>query len=185
MKIFLIRHAKVLYRWKKKYSSSSFSKACNEYDSAPIIKIDNDKVKYINAIVGKNVVVITSGLSRTKETAKQLFGNINIVSTGFINEIPLLPYLVTEKEKSILKWKIIGRLQWMLGHKKQNSKEIIRMEIRKGIKYICKDKIDKVIIGHGFYFFELIKELKKIGWKANSRGRMKNLDIVICEKKDA
>jgi|SRR3989339_450886 len=185
MKIFLIRHAKVQYSWQKKYSSSSFNKACKEYDSASIVKISNDKVENINAIVGKNFEILTSELFRTKDTAKQLFGNTKFVSSILLNEIPLLSYCTTEKEKSTWKWKIFGRLQWLLGNKKQKSKEIIIKEIKNIIEYICKSKINKVVIGHGFYFLILIKELRKIGWKVNSVGRMKNLDIVICKKEDA
>lgn len=36
MKIIIIRHAKVNYKWKFWYTSQEFNKSCNEYDISPI-----------------------------------------------------------------------------------------------------------------------------------------------------
>ena len=39
MKVVLIRHGKVNYRWKSLYTSYQFDEACRQYDKAPIMKL--------------------------------------------------------------------------------------------------------------------------------------------------
>ena len=68
MKAVLIRHGKVNFRWESWYTAHQFDEACMQYDQAPVMKtcysIPDSKFSsyYI------------STLSRTRETAQDIFG---------------------------------------------------------------------------------------------------------------
>ena len=65
MDIYLMRHFKVNFNWKKKYSSKEFKIACEEYDNSNIV-IQNTEFdsKDIQQIYISNLIVKFATLSK-------------------------------------------------------------------------------------------------------------------------
>lgn len=176
MKIRFIRHSKVLFNWRKFYSTNSFDLACKEYDISPVevgkkIKIECESV-YI------------SNLIRTEATAKNLFqDNIEIIKTDLLNEIPLKPFINTKLRLPTIIWMVMGRLQWYFNYSSQpetrkNSKERINIFLDD----ILSKGQDCIIIGHGFYFAQMVIQMKRRAIYGDMRKRLKNEELRVFFK---
>ena len=71
--IILIRHAKVLFNWKKKYTADGFFAAQAAYDQAPIERITDVQIRHIKDVLPKEFKLYTSTLKRSIETAAMIF----------------------------------------------------------------------------------------------------------------
>ena len=77
----------------------------------------------------------------------------------------------------------MGRLQWFLNIKRQP--EISRQTLNRIyvlMNRIEEEKKDILIIGHGFYFSQLKRILKKRGYSGNGKSYYKNGEIVKFHK---
>ena len=112
MKVYLMRHFKVDFNWKKKYNSEEFDLACKMYDSNPIVS----SRETLDFEVDK---VYISGLSRTSETANALGLTKKINMTDLLNEVPMKSFIDTPLRLPTSIWLVFGRLQWFLNKKRQ------------------------------------------------------------------
>lgn len=178
----LIRHAKVKYSWDEKYNSDTFSLACSGYDAADIESIDKKTIAHIQSIVPDESIILTSKLKRSIETGMQLFPDKQQLSMHELDEVPVLPYTSTPEEKPLWKWMMYGRVQWYFNNERQTrNRNIVEKEIDEILKTVSRYE-DATIVGHGFYFRIMLKMLRKKGWKYKMNGRIRNLDIIKCEK---
>ena len=83
MKVIIMRHSRVKYIWKKCYTSDEFDKACKEYDRAFVEHTEQNFPDFNY----KNIYI--SSLSRSKETAINIFGQAYLRQTELIDEVPL------------------------------------------------------------------------------------------------
>lgn len=74
MNVVVIRHGKVDFKWRNWSTSGQFDMDCMKYDKAP--------VKPLLVVTQKNTSkrIYTSSLSRSRETAIQMFGEQNSLS---------------------------------------------------------------------------------------------------------
>ena len=176
MNIYLMRHFKVDFEWKKKYSSTGFDIACKKYDNSNII---NQTVEF----KPKEIQLFTSALIRSKLTYEALGIDIKTNTTDLINEVPIAPFMKTKLQLPTFVWMVMGRIQWFLNIKKQP--EIRRETVEKIETLISRlenDKKDTLIIGHGFYFSQLKRILKKSGYSGNGKSHYKNGEIILFNK---
>jgi len=142
--------------------------ACKAYDSGQsdvrlIIKYDITKI-YV------------SNLNRTQDTLKFIStAEKDIIKTDLLNEIPLSSFIDTKLPLPTLLWKISGRLQWYFNSKRQAETRIQSKErINRFLSMIEHSKENCIIIGHGFYFAQLVNEMKHKGIVGNMCKRIKN-----------
>jgi broad specificity phosphatase PhoE len=181
--VYLIRHAKVKYKWHDKYSLSDFIDSTNEYDFADIETISNQKQKQIKAIIPKKFTLYTSTLKRSIETARLLFPEKKITVIKQLSEIPIEPYTNKNIIHPLWVWFFLGRLQWIINHKKQKrNRRIVNEEIIEIIQIMEKNK-NSVIIGHGFQFSIMLNKMKKSYYISKAHKQIQNLDVILCEKK--
>lgn len=182
--VFLIRHAKVHYKWKLQYSLSGFIKAGNEYDSAEIEEISIDVIKQIREKIPETFDLYTSDLKRSIDTAEIIFPDKKIVTLHELSEVPIEPYTNDNRKHLLCMWLLFGRLQWFMNNKKQRrSKAVVKNEISNIMKIIDSNK-DSVIIGHGFQFRMMIKLLKNKFVIVRKNGKyIKNLDVIECRER--
>ncbi len=128
MKIVIIRHGKVNYKWNKWYTSEEFERACREYDEAPI----SEERYRVPDIEYQNIII--SGLSRTRETAGHLHVNAKMKKTDLINEVPIKSSVDTKLKLPIWFWNVSGRLQWFVSSPRQDES---RVETRKRARRFC------------------------------------------------
>jgi broad specificity phosphatase PhoE len=171
MKITFIRHSKVLFNWEKLYNTNTFELACQAYDFSPV-----QRGKEMN---NEGQCVYISNLTRTEATAKNLFKEeTKVIKTDLLNEIPIKAFTDTKLHLPTLVWMVLGRLQWYFNFSTQpetrkNSKE----RINKFLDYILGKQQDCIVIGHGFYFTQLVSEMKNRGIVGNMKKRLKNEEL--------
>ena len=173
MNIYLMRHFKVNFNWKKKYSSKEFKIACEEYDNSNIV-IQNTEFD------SKDIQQIyISNLIRSNLTYKALKIEIKANKKELINEVPIAPFVNTNLKLPIFIWMTFGRIQWLLNIKQQpETKRDTLKKIKSLINLLEEEKKDTLIIGHGFYFSQLKRELKKNKYSGKRKLYFKNGEIV-------
>ena len=165
-------------KWRKLYTSEQFDAACNTYDISPIYLL-NEKA---DKDVWEKVYI--SSLKRTRDTAEQLFGSIELVETELLNEVPLKSFCDSKVLLPLWIWNIVGRIQWMFGSDRQDE---VRTDTKRRADMLIAELIHKnsdcILISHGFFMKTLVQELRKQDFVINKgKLRFKNLEKVIAEK---
>ena len=178
MKITIIRHGKVNMKWRKLYTSEQFDAACDAYDLSSIYPI-NEKA---DKDVCEKVYISSS--KRTRDTAEQLFGSIELVETGLLNEVPLKSFWDSKLLLPLWIWNILGRIQWLLGNDRQDE---VRADTKRRADRLIEELIqrdnDCILITHGFFMKTLVQRIRKQDFVISNRKlRFKNLEKVIAEK---
>ena len=170
MKITIIRHAKVNYKWKFWYNSEGFNKACYEYDTSPI-----DDLKKYNINTSNPIYI--SDLSRTFHTAKLIFGEAEFNNMNLFNEVQLNAFIDTKIMLPAIIWRAFGRLQWYGNSSKQmETKNETLKRAKKAIDFLEGKNEDCYVVCHACYMRVLLKELKRRGYTGNySNKHIENL----------
>jgi len=106
MRAIVMRHGKVDFQWKKWSTSEQFEKECKRYDEAPVVDLASE----ISRFEYQDIYI--SSLQRSRETATQLFGEKNFISTKLLDEVPLCAGIISNKKLPLIFWNISARLQW-------------------------------------------------------------------------
>ena len=117
--LILIRHAKVLFKWEKKYTAMGFAQAQADYDEAPIERISDSQLRSIRDRLPEDFELYTSTLKRSIETAEMLFPGKTPIQLPELSEIPIYPYRDSDTALSLWRWLFWGRVQWFYNHPRQ------------------------------------------------------------------
>lgn len=177
MKIVIIRHAKVNYKWKFWYSSQEFNKSCYEYDTSPIGLLNKHNIK-------TNKLIYISELSRAYDTAKLIFGENKFIKTNLLNEVPIKAFTDKFIILPLIAWRVIGRIQWYINSKRQiETRDETYNRAKKTVDFLEEKNEDCFVICHACYMRVLLKELKHRGYKGNySMINIKNLKKFVLIK---
>ena len=178
MRVVIIRHAEVDFRWSQRCTSENFDSECRKYDHSPVKNVTHS----IPQIVYQRIYV--SELSRSHDTAEILFPEGKYLECGLINEVPLKSSFDTKTNMPLWFWNLTGRLQWFFNCQRQTEGyRQTRERANKFVKLIGKDDIDIAVVTHGFYMHTLTREMKKAGFRIeNFSVKFKNGEYVIAEK---
>jgi hypothetical protein len=158
MKVVLIRHFKVGFKWKRFYNSADYERDCGGYNTSPVIKSD---IKFTSTDR-----LITSTMSRAMETSRHIFKRDPDHSDEDLCEVPIRPFTDTKVPLPKLIWDVIGRIQWRLGISKQpESFEQSRKRVRQFLEALMQKGDNVVIVCHGWIIKLLIRELRSHGFK--------------------
>lgn len=167
MKIVLIRHFKVGFKWKFFYNSSEYEVDCGGYNSSPVIQ---SKVN-----IQSNDRLITSTMSRAMDTSRYIFNRDPDLSDNNLCEVPIKPFITTRLPLPKLLWDIIGRLQWRLGLSRQpESYTQSRARVGKFLETVIDHGQNTVIVCHGWIIKLMIRELKAHGFRGPNPVFIKN-----------
>lgn len=164
MKVVLIRHAKVNFKWKSWYTSEQFDKACKEYDQALITDSG------YSAPEGVYSSYYISALPRTRETAQRIFGERDYIVTELINEVPLSAGHNSGIKLPLVFWNVSGRLQWYFNNPRQQEGRL--QTGKRAMQFVNKLKEkneDCVVVTHGFFMHTLVAELKREGFVVDNK----------------
>lgn len=176
--LILIRHAKVLFKWKKKYTAMGFAQAQAEYDEAPIERISDSQRRSIRDELPDDFELYTSTLKRSIDTAAQLFPDKTPIRLPELSEIPIYPYRDSDKPLSLWRWLFWGRVQWFCNNPRQErTKRMVEHEVEALIPLI--ENKNTVIVGHGFQMRTMLSILAQ-HYPVQKPMHIKNLDIVKC-----
>ena len=171
MTITFIRHSKVDFKWKAFYHSRDFDLACRDYDHAPTLTSGS------LTLAGKSVYI--SKLKRAEETAQAfLIGEKELISTALLDEIPLNSFMDTSIKLPTFIWMIAGRLQWYFNASRPaEARQKSTLRINHFLNLLEEKNEDCTIIGHGFYFAQMMTEIKKRKASGNTAKRIQNEEI--------
>lgn len=178
MKIVVIRHGTVDYAWSRWCTSEEFDKECIEYDKATI----RHTVYDLPSIGLYNVFI--SSLSRSRDTAIDLFDNDKLRQTEWVDEVPLKSSFDTKIKLPLWFWNLSGRLQWFINSSRQTEGRLYtQVRARKMVDLLCREGVDCVIVTHGFFMHTLLQEMKRTGFIVdNSHASYHNGEYVIAER---
>lgn len=181
MRVVIIRHAEVDFKWSRRCTSERFDLDCSGYDSASI-----KETGFQIPQIGYQGIYI-SELARSLSTAEQLFPEGDYIKSGLINEVPLRSAFDTKKKFPLWFWNVYGRLQWFMNDPRQTEgRDQTRERARQFVAMICDTNADCAVVTHGFFMHTLLSEMKKAGFKTDkSSVGYKNGEYVIAEKKYA
>lgn len=173
MRITVIRHGKVDISMPQRCSSKEFDRAFYEYDRADICAIETEKRK----AEGR---VFVSPLSRSRDTAMSLFDCDDFTCLDEIREVPIRSFKDTEKKYRFRTWKIAGRLQWLLGCRRQPETRRDTVKRADRVIDICEEHEQGcILVTHRFFMLTLISRLKKRGYTVSGDSlRIKNLQEI-------
>ena len=167
MKIVLIRHFKVGFKWKFFYNSSEYEVDCGGYNTSPVV-LSNVDIKSDDRL-------ITSTMSRAMETSRHIFNREPDLSDSNLCEVPIKPFMKTKIPFPKLIWDVIGRLQLRLGIDKQpESYAQSRVRVKKFLEALMDNGQNVVIVCHGWIIKLIISELKAHGFSGPSPIFIKN-----------
>ena len=178
MRVVIIRHAEVDFRWSRRCTSEKFDLECRKYDFSPI-----KNVTY-NILQDAYQKIYVSKLSRSQDTAKVLFPNGECFESGLINEVPLKSSFNSKISMPLWFWNLSGRLQWLINCRRQTEgRRQTRKRAKEFVELIRNDDMDVAVVTHGFYMHTLLKEMRKAGFRMmGSSLKFKNGEYVVAEK---
>lgn len=177
MRAIIIRHGKVNFQWRKWSTSEQFNKDCKIYDESPIFSLLSD-VPQINY---QNIYI--SSLQRSRETANQLFGEKDFISTKLLDEVPLCASVTSNKKLPLIFWNVSGRLQWFFNiHSQKECRKETIYRAEQLIKMIIQKDNNCIIVTHGFFMHTLLSQMKKQSFQiSHTRLSYSNGEYVIAE----
>jgi len=154
MKIILIRHFKVDFKWSFAYDSNDYEKACENYDSSKVIRDD--------LAINTNGMIISSTMIRAVETTQFIFNKPPDFASDLLREVPIKPFVKTSVILPTFIWNIIGRIQWRFNSKNQPETYLeSRLRVDNFIDSVIFKNEDCVIVAHGWIIKLIIKRLIK------------------------
>ncbi len=180
MKLYIIRHAKVLMKWSRMSDSCVFDEECDEYDNSPI-----DTSKIIPADISVKRVYCSES-RRSRETARFLMPDRSYSISDKINEVPLKSFAGVKFKLPLFVWNILGRVQWFfnISRQKESRKQTINRANLFGEQLISENE-NALIVTHGFFMRTLVACLKKQGFhvlKSKNAITFANLQRIEMEK---
>ena len=167
MKVVLIRHFKVGFKWKRFYNSKAYQQDCGGYNSSEVIKSP--------VSITSEDRLITSTMSRAIETSRFIFNRDPDHSDPNLCEVPIVPFTKTSIPLPKFIWDVIGRLQWRLNINTQpESFKQSKHRVRKFVDTLIQQGDNVVIVCHGWIIKLLISELKSQGFRGPSPLFIKN-----------
>lgn len=167
MRVVLLRHARVLVDWKKRYSSSGYDNENANYDRAPV-----EPLPPIDMAIRK---VYVSTLPRSAATAACLVGEKDIEKTPLLDEVPIRSFKDSERHLPTWFWNVMATLQWHLGSPRQReTRKETQRKIDAFLDLIEERGEDCIVVGHGIHFFDMMKKMKARGYGGKIKKYMRN-----------
>ncbi len=171
--ITLIRHAEVAFKHNKSYRNRDFKRACLSYDTSPIVI---DKNHHTTCICGK---LFVSSMQRTHDTAEFLLPSQPYEINSIFDEVPMTPFTNWPIRLPTSVWLVMARLQWFFNSKHQHERRCDTVNRAKAAADLLeKQTVPSVVICHGFFMWNLVREMKNRGYCVSGKRRYRNLDEI-------
>jgi hypothetical protein len=162
-----MRHARVLSVWKKRYDSAGYDRENQNYDLAPI-----ELFPPVDIPIEK---VYVSTLPRSAATADCLVGEKNIETTPLLDEVPIRSFMDSRRMLPTWLWNAMATIQWLAGSKRQfETKALTDRKIDAFLDMVEAAGEDCIVVGHGIHFYEMMKRMKRRGYRGRVTRYMRN-----------
>lgn len=171
MKLVLIRHARVLVRWKKRYDSQGYDQENAHYDRAAV-----EPLPPMDIPIQK---VYVSTLPRSAATAAFLLGEKRIEATPLLDEVPIRSFRDTGHRLPTWFWNFMATLQWHLNHPRQReTRNTTDAKIKTFLDKVEAAGEDCIVVGHGIHFYRMMRQMQARGYKGEIKRYMRNGEIM-------
>jgi len=177
LKITIIRHEKVDFRWRRLYRLDGIVRAFRDYDECAVIgrdvfRIDTDAPVYI------------SDMRRTLDSAVKIFGNREFIRSPLFNEVPIQPFTSANFPIPTVIWAFLGRLLWFFKNTRQiEPRTQTRERAERAIDLLESDGRDCYVVSHAFFMHTLFRALRFRGYEGKfGLIRIRNLQRFDFEK---
>jgi broad specificity phosphatase PhoE len=158
MKVVLIRHFRVGFRWKFFYNSSEYEVDCGGYNSAEVIRSDLS--------MNSDDRLISSTMPRALETSRHIFNRDPDHADEVLCEVPIKPFTRTSIRLPKIVWDIIGRLQWRFNLSPQpETFSESKKRVRRFVDSLLAENRNVVIVCHGWIIKLIISRLRARGFR--------------------
>ena len=180
MKIGIVRHAKVIYRYRYFTTGITFTEGSNAYDKAEI------EITKLEIKAEDFAICYASSQPRAVQTAKMIFKGKTIITDELI-EVPMASYFLSKFNLPTLMRKIFSRIAWYLNFKMMPETRKQSTDRAKEFLHnlLSENHQDTLLVTHGFFIHCLKRELKKHGFKGYIPLFPKNACLYLVEKKEA
>lgn len=148
------------------------------YDEAPIFSLLSDvfRIDYQKIYI--------SSLQRSRETANQLFGEKDFISTKLIDEVPLCASVTSSKKLPLIFCNVSGRLQWFFNiHTQKECRRETVCRAKQFVEMIVKKEKDCIVVTHSFFMHTLLEQMKKQAFQiSHARLSYSNGECVMAER---
>ncbi len=178
MRIGLLRHLPVAYKYSFAGGSQDFEHEIENYNRADIVYKQKTRI-------GKWDICYTSSMKRARQTAR-FFHNGRVIETDLLKEVPLNAVVSTRLKLPLLLWAFFARLAWSLNSKSQaETKSKTLRRARKFLKTFCfSHSADTLllIVSHGLFLLNMQRVLRGYGFKGKSFFIPRHATLYVYEK---
>jgi broad specificity phosphatase PhoE len=170
MTVTLFRHYKVIHSRRRRYTPAGYAASLKEYDAADVV---DQRVQP----PGEYMRIITSTLRRTRLTLAFLYGDREHERTPLLDEVSMAPFTDRDREYDATFLDAMARIQWAFNNPRQPETRAMTVERANAFmdEYL-RDDASILIIGHGFFFRVLSREMLKRGFSGKAIVDMRNGD---------
>jgi broad specificity phosphatase PhoE len=168
MTVTLIRHYKVIHARQRRYTPAGYLSALKEYDDADVA---NQHVQ----LPREYQRIITSTLKRTRQTLGFLYGQREHEQTPLLDEVPMAPFTDKDREYDAAFLDVMARIQWAFNNPRQpETKAMTVARANAFVDGFLREGASCLVIGHGFFFRILSREMLKRGFSGKAIVYMRN-----------
>jgi hypothetical protein len=166
-----MRHAHVQMDWKRSYDSAEYDRENEAYDRADIEPLTPRDLSIYRVYISR--------LRRSAESAAFLLGPVRVEKSDLIDEVPLRSCFDTACRLPTWFWNAMATLQWYHGAERQIEKRFeTDRKIDAFLDRIEAEGEDCIVVGHGLYFYEMMKRMKKRGYSGRAKRSMRNGETI-------
>jgi hypothetical protein len=161
LKIGLVRHFSVNYKFPRWCNSEIYNQEHSLYDQCDI------SVPSTSLPIEGYSICYTSTKKRAIETGRILFRDKEIIPTPDLDEVPLKALFNVKFKLPLFIWNLLGRLGWFLSLSDvpENKRQTMKRNTQFISKIVKSNQGNILLVSHGFLMFSLQKELRKMGFK--------------------
>jgi len=176
MEIVLIRHGKPTAAVNPKVSAAGFSRWVKNYNDSQVA-LDSLPPEVLTKVVAKHWIV-SSDLARAIHSARLCMNRPADLSLSLLREMDIPRYQLPFKLKAYT-WLVLNRCLWLLGVKASAEPSVESFKQAKGRALSSAEELQVLAIkhnkvavfGHGLMNKFIAKELIKLGWLAEVKGK--------------
>jgi broad specificity phosphatase PhoE len=179
MRIGLMRHLPVAYKYSFAKNSQDFEQEIENYNQADVIKKKKQDI-------GKWDICYTSSMKRAQLTAS-FFYQGKIIITDLLKEVPLKAVPKTRMRMPVIFWFLLVRFYWLINSRSQpepKCKTIARA--RNFLETFCfpnQDHSTILLVSHGLFLLVLQKVLRQLKYRGKIFLRPNHGTLYVFEKK--
>jgi broad specificity phosphatase PhoE len=187
MEISLIRHGRSKWVQNDWITFKQFEDWVTRYDDHGVYA-EETYPKETKKKLATAIMVYTSDLYRSRESAKLLIPTVDLVSDSLFREteLPTISGFFSKVKLQPSGWAVLMRCLWVAGYSRKcesfaDAKNRAKQAAEELVRSAEKSQ-SVVLVGHGFFNILIAKELLQMGWTGAKRPATKHWQVTTYTK---